>query len=267
MTELASRAYEGTVLHQRLRPQGHKFTYRVFSMLFDLDEIDRLDASLRLFSRNRFNLFSFHDRDHGGEGCTDTASHVRRLLTDMGFGEACARIRLLCYPRLLGYVFNPLSTYFCHDATGELKLIVYEVTNTHYERKWYVIPAEKRGENTYAQSCDKELYVSPFTTPTGHYDFRIVAPGREVFVGVDLVEPDGRTLVTWFRGEARALTDRVLLGLWLRHPLMTLKVTVAIHFEAARLWLKGVKVQDRLKSPKFSFSVFTAQKKDVIHVR
>ncbi|MFN8948478.1 MAG: DUF1365 domain-containing protein [Alphaproteobacteria bacterium] len=264
---MLSRIYEGTVMHQRLRPQGHKFTYRVFSMLFDLDEIDALDRSLRLFSRNRFNLFSFHDRDYAGEGCTDTGAKVRSMLAEMGFGDACARIWLLCYPRLLGYVFNPLSVYYCHNAAGELKLIVYEVTNTHHERKWYVIPAEPRGEGTYAQTCEKELYVSPFTTPTGNYEFRMIAPGRDVFVGVNLIEPDGRTLLTYFRGEERPITDRGLLGLWLRYPLMTLKVTVAIHFEAARLWLKGVKVQDRLPSPKFSFSIYNSQTKEVMHVR
>jgi DUF1365 family protein len=264
---MLSRIYEGTVLHQRLRPKGHRFTYRVFSMLFDLDEIDALDRSLRLFSRNRFNLFSFHDRDYANEGGNDTAAQVRKMLREMGFGDACARIWLLCYPRLLGYVFNPLSVYYCHDDAGRLKLIVYEVTNTHYERKWYVIPAEPRGEGSYAQTCEKELYVSPFTTPTGNYEFKMIAPGHEVFVGVNLVEADGRTLVTWFRGEERPITDRGLFWLWLRHPLMTLKVTVAIHFEAARLWLKGVKVQDRLASPTFSFSVYKSQPKDVMHVR
>ncbi len=264
---MQSRVYEGTVLHQRLRPKGHRFTYRVFSMLFDLDEIDVLDRSLRLFSRNRFNLFSFHDRDYANDGSRDTATQVRAMLREMGFGDACARIWLLCYPRLLGYVFNPLSVYYCHDEAGTLKLIVYEVTNTHHERKWYVIPAEPRGEGTYAQTCEKELYVSPFTTPTGNYEFKMIAPGHEVFVGVNLVEADGRTLVTWFRGEERPITDRGLLWLWLRYPLMTLKVTVAIHFEAARLWLKGVKVQDRLPSPTFSFSVYRSNTKDVMHVR
>ena len=267
MTEFSSKAYEGTVLHQRLRPQGHRFTYRLFSLLIDLDELPLLDKSLRLFSRNRFNLFSYHDRDYGGEGCTDTAVNVRGLLTGMGFGEACAKIFVLCYPRILGYVFNPISTYFCHDSAGELKLIVYEVTNTHYERKWYVIPAEARSERTYAHSCDKEMYVSPFTTPTGRYDFRIVAPGKDVFIGIDLVEADGRTLATHFRGAERKLTDGRLLALWLRYPLMTLKVTVAIHFEAARLWLKGVRVQDRHVSPTFSFSVIKLQSKDALHVR
>lgn len=267
MTAFDSRIYEGHVMHQRLRPQGHKFTYRLFSLLLDLDELPRLDQNLRLFSRNRFNLFSFHDRDHGGEGCTDTAANVRTLLRGMGFETACSRILILCYPRILGYVFNPISTYYCYDDEGRLKLIVYEVTNTHFERKWYVIPLMERGGNTYAHSCDKEMYVSPFTTPTGRYDFKIVAPGKDIFVGIDLVEPDGRTLATFFQGEARELSDRRLLGLWLRYPLMTLKVTAAIHFEAARLWLKGVRVQERQKSPKFSFSVFTSQSRDSPHVR
>lgn len=267
MAAFSSKAYEGTVFHQRLRPQGHRFTYRLFSLLIDLDELPLLDRGLRLFSRNRFNLFSFHDRDYGGEGCTDTAANVRELLTGMGFGEACAKIYVLCYPRILGYVFNPISTYFCQDAEGKLKLIVYEVTNTHHERKWYVIPAEARGEGTYAHSCDKEMYVSPFTTPTGRYNFKIVAPGKEVFVGIDLVEADGRTLATHFRGEERKLSDGRLLALWLRYPLMTLKVTAAIHFEAARLWFKGVRVQDRLESPKFSYSVYPSQSKDAPHVR
>ena len=139
-----SSVYFGTVLHQRLRPVRHELSYRVFSLLLDLDEIPALAARLRLFSHNRFNLFSFHDRDHGARRPGPSRLHIEGQLARAGIALDGGAIRLLCFPRVLGYVFNPLSIYFCHHRDGELRAILYEVKNTFGEQHGYLIPVSQR---------------------------------------------------------------------------------------------------------------------------
>lgn len=267
MSGAASRAYVGHVVHKRLRPRRHGFRYRVFCLNLDVDEIDALDARLRLFSRNRRNLLSFHDADFGCRDGTPVATHARRVLTDAGLAHAGHRIALLCYPRLFGYVFNPLSVYFCHDASGRLAAVIYEVSNTFGERRSYVIPASPEGHLLHAQRCSKEMYVSPFTDAEGTYDFHIAPPREEVVVGVALRGPDGPSLKTHFRGRQMSLSDGSILRLVARHPLMTFKVITAIHFEALRLWLKRVPVFAHTRSPAFAVSIVKPSNPDVPHVQ
>src|SRR4051812_17364575 len=133
-----SALYTGWVMHRRLRPRRHQFRYRVFSLLVELDELSLLDRKLKLFAWNRFGLFSFHDRDHG-DG-RPLRAWLDSLLENAGI-QADGSRRVLCYPRILGYVFNPLSVWFCHDRTGALKAMIYEVHNTFDERHFYVLPA------------------------------------------------------------------------------------------------------------------------------
>lgn len=255
MSTMACCAYAGMVVHKRLVPTLHAFSYRVFSLSLDVDEIDHLARSLRLFSRNRWNLLSFHDRDHGNRDGTPVASHVRAVLRAAGLEYASGRITLLCYPRLLGFVFNPLSVYFCYRQDGHLGAIVYEVSNTFRERKSYVIPVAQDDGRVIAQSCAKEMYVSPFTSRSGRYGFRVLPPGKTVVVGVDFSSGEGPVLKTHFRGERRNLSDWTIVGLVARHPLMTFKVVVGIHMQATRLWLKGVPLVERHVSPAYSFTV------------
>ena len=255
MTRLASCAYVGTVVHKRLVPRQHAFSYRVFALCLDVDEIDALHARLRLLSRNRWNLLSFHDRDHGAGDGAPAGQHVRGVLRQAGLEHAGARIRLLCYPRVLGYVFNPLSVYFCDDSSGRPGAIVYEVTNTFRERKSYVIPVGGMPSEVIAQHCAKEMYVSPFTAREASYGFHVVPPGDRVVVGVDVRDGGVPVLKTHFRGERRELTDIGIARLVARHPLMTLKVVGGIHLEAARLWLKGIPLVPRHSSPAYSFTV------------
>jgi uncharacterized protein len=184
MTDFASGIYVGRVVHKRLTPRPHAFAYKVFSLALDVDEIDHIAGALRLFDRNRLGLVSFHDRDHGRGDGRSVAEHIRSTLTDAGLGSAGARVVLLCYPRLLGFVFNPLSVYFCHHRSGELGAIVYEVSNTFRERTSYVIPVGHAQDGAVHHVCAKQMHVSPFTPPDACYSFHVAPPGDGVVVGV-----------------------------------------------------------------------------------
>ena len=232
-----SALYTGWVMHRRLRPRQHKFRYRVFSLLLDLNDLPELDRRLKFFAWNRFGLFSFQDRDHG-DG-RPLGLWLDSLLEDAGIIADGAR-QVLCYPRILGYVFNPLSVWFCHDHGGALKAIVYEVHNTYDERHFYVLPAED-GANIVSHDCGKDFYVSPFLSRDCRYFFRIRPPGEKVAVVIHEKERGAPMLDASFTGRRRTLTDGALLTMALAYPLMTLKVIAAIHFEAVRLMLKGIR--------------------------
>ncbi|MGI9382579.1 MAG: DUF1365 domain-containing protein [Methyloligellaceae bacterium] len=252
MSTPASAIYVGEVVHKRLRPRWHHLRYSVFSALIDLSELPELDRRLRLFSWNRFNVFSFHDADHGPGRAEGLEAHMRALLAEHGLDIGGGRIRLLCYPRLLGYVFNPLSVYFCHGEDGSLGAIVYEVSNTFHERCSYVVPVRESAGGTIFQACRKQLYVSPFLSHVGRYTFHIEPPGRRTTVGVTVRDGDGPLLKTHFIGRRRPLTDGTLLRALLRYPLMTWKVTGAIHLEALKLWLKGLRTTARPKAARYA---------------
>ncbi len=229
-------------MHRRLKPRHHRFRYRVFAMLLELDELKALDRGLALFKYNRWGLFSFHDKDHGpkdSKELCDLNVWLDDLLAQHGIAAKGPR-RVLCYPRILGYVFNPLSVWFCDDETGRLKAVIYEVHNTYEERHAYVLPV---GENTdlVRHGCAKNFYVSPFLSRDCRYDFRIRPPQENVAVVIQEQEAGAPVLHASFAGARRALTDGALARMLLRYPLMTLKVVAAIHFEAVRLMLKGVR--------------------------
>lgn len=232
-----SALYAGTVTHARLRPKRHRLNYRVFSLLLDLDEVGALSRRLRLFGHNRAAVFSLHDSDHGnGDG--RLRQWALAQVSAAGISLAVPKITMLCYPRIFGYVFNPLTVYFCRDH-DELRAILYEVHNTFGEKRTYVIPVRDDAA-VVEQSCAKELYVSPFMEMNCVYRFHIEAPGAKVLVRIDESDPDGLLLRASFAGERRELTDASLWHALLAYPLMTLKVMAAIHWEALKLWRKGI---------------------------
>ncbi|MBX3568500.1 MAG: DUF1365 family protein [Rhizobiaceae bacterium] len=246
---LRSFLYAGKVMHQRLRPRRHRLAYSMFSLLLDLDEIDGLDRKLKLFGRNRFNLFGFYDADHGDPSGLPLRLHVERHLASAGIDTGGGAIRLLAMPRILGYAFNPLSVYFCHRGDATLAAILYEVNNTFGERHSYLIPVSEGTGDQIVQACSKELYVSPFMGMEMSYAFRIRPPAGRLSLHITGSDAGGPIIFAGFSAERRDLTDAVLLRAFFVYPLLTLKVIAGIHWEALLLWLKGVGLKARPAPP------------------
>jgi len=250
MHDQQSALYTGRVMHQRLKPRRHRLSYRMFFLLLDLDEIDSLAARLWLFSRNRFNFFGFVDRDHGDGSGGSLKAYVERQLDLAGIETNGGPVRLLAVPRMLGYAFNPLSIYFCYRQQGGLAAILYEVNNTFGERHTYLIPVEDcEGKGPVEQHCAKRLYVSPFNGMSMQYRFRIGPPEESVSLHITGSDGQGPLIVASFSGRRRALTDATLAGAFLAYPLLTVKVIAGIHWEALRLWAKGMRLHERPATP------------------
>ena len=250
MSETHSALYAGSVSHQRFAPKPHRLRYSMFQLLLDLDEAQTLARRLRLFSVNRFNVFSHHDRDHGEGRPGALRAWVEDTLQESGIAIDGGRILLLCMPRLFGHVFNPLSLYFCHRPDGELAAVLCEVNNTFGERHSYLIEADPLAKGVIRQSCAKAFHVSPFMDMAMTYEFELTEPGEGIRTTVRGSDPRGAPLiVASYVGRRRMLSDGALLGILIGFPLQTLKVVAAIHFEALRLWLKGVKLRPRPPAP------------------
>ncbi len=251
MTE--SAIYHGVVMHQRLRPVRHRLRYRVFMFLLDLDELPGLATRLRLFSYGRFNLFSFHDADHG-DGTGALRGWVEAQVRAAGLDVALGAIRVLCMPRVLGHAFNPISVFFCHARDGRLVAMLYEVNNTFGERHSYLMPVRDDADPV-RQSCEKRFYVSPFMPMELTYRFRVGRPRARVSVAIDASGVDGKMIVTGFAGARSVLSDRGLLGSFAGMPVLGLKVLAGIHWEAAKLLVRGLRLKARPLPPEHAVTV------------
>ena len=243
--------YVGKVMHQRMKPRAHRFTYNVFSLVIDLDRLNEAQRASAIFSIDRFNLLSFRQKDHGNGMPNGLADYIRSLLAPAGAANAGATILLLCYPRVLGYVFNPLTVYYCLNADGRLSALVYEVSNTFGQRHTYVAPVapdETHGGEVW-QDRDKLFYVSPFLDMAMRYKFRVSIPDDLLRLRILEEDQDGPILSATFAAERQPSGTWPMLKAFLGVPLMTLKVVAAIHYEAARLWLKGVRLVNRPAPP------------------
>jgi uncharacterized protein len=243
----AAALYVGDVMHARLKPVGHRFSYRVMSLLIDLDRLEVADRQTPLFGVNRRALYSFHEADHGDRDGASLRLYAERCAAEHGIDLTGGRVLLLCYPRLFGYTFNPLSVYFCYTPDGEPALLIYEVRNTFGDIHAYVLPV-KRGDISPAgirQTQDKRFYVSPFIEMAMRYHFRVTLPQDRVKLRILETDSEGPLLSASFNGHRRILTTQELLRSFFSLPMVTLKIMAAIHWEALRLWLKGVRLVPR----------------------
>ena len=239
-----SSIYTGSVIHKRFKPKIHSFNYKVFSLLIDLSELNILDKNLRLFSYNSFNIVSFYNKDHGPRDGSSLKNWVIDNLKKNSIETNNIQIKLLCYPRIFGYVFNPLSVFYIYDKNLELISILYEVKNTFGEQHTYVFKT-KKDQNLIQHVCKKKFHVSPFIAMNCIYFFRLLKPGNKISVIIDLQDTEGKILYASQDGVKSELNNSNLIKSYLKHPLMTFKIILAIHFEAFKLWTKGIKFMSK----------------------
>ncbi|MDB5854972.1 MAG: hypothetical protein JWR22_3013 [Herminiimonas sp.] len=242
----------GTVRHKRLRPAINGFAYGVYFIRLPLRSMASSAGAespgfSRWFSRNRFNLLSFHDADHG-DGRQPLTQWIDGLLRAEGIGDADGEIWLQTFPRVLGYVFNPVSFWFCHRSDGALRAVLCDVRNTFGERHAYLL--DQGGPLRYGEelTARKVFHVSPFCRIEGGYRFRFMRASRQVgdaaqehvVARIDHDDAQGPLLQTSVSGIAQAASDRLALKAFFSYPLMTLGVIARIHWQALRLWRKRV---------------------------
>ena len=248
--------YSGNVVHKRFKPKEHFFKYKVFSLFIDLSEIKEIEKKISFFSYNKFNLISFFDKDHGDRNGTSLVEWVKNNLKKSGLDTREIKIKLLCYPRIFGYVFNPLSIFFVYNSKSSLIAILYEVKNTYGEQHTYVFKTNPN-EKTIQNSCEKKFYVSPFMDLSSKYYFKILDPQNKLSVVIDQRDKEGKLLYASQDGLKSELSAKNLILSYIKHPLMTFKIISAIHYEALRLWLKGIKLVKKEKKIKNNISIET----------
>ena len=235
-----SYIYSGNVVHKRFKPKIHFFKYKVFSLLIDLSELELLDKNLKIFSYNKFNIVSFYDRDHGARDGSSIKEWVIDNLKKNNIDNENIQIKLLCYPRIFGYVFNPLSVFYIYDNNSNLISVLYEVKNTFGEQHTYIFKTDI-DQNLIQHMCKKKFHVSPFIEMDCTYFFRLLKPGKKISVIIDQNDKDGKILYASQDGVRSEISNANFVKSYLKHPLMTFKIILAIHFEAFKLWSKGIK--------------------------
>lgn len=238
--QLRSHFLVGTVRHRRGRAATYDFTHHVWYLALDLDEQIEVDRALPLLSFNQRNLLELRDVDHldgGGEGLR---AEISRRLLSHGFDPMRMRVTLIAYPRVFGYVFNPVSFYLCHDAADTLRVVLAEVHNTHGDREVYDFLPDAGGGSVFKGAQDKRMYVSPFIAADAHYQLLVREDDEQLAVTIRAGEDDEPVLVARLQVSRVPLTNRNLLRLLAREPLVPLKTSALIFWHAVRLWWRGV---------------------------
>jgi len=235
-----SAIYNGKVIHKRFKPKVHYFKYKVFSLLIDLSELEILDKKVNFFSYNKFNLISFYEKDHGDRDGSSLTSWVKKNLEKYNIQAKDIKIKILCYPRIFGFVFNPLSVFYIYNFEDQLISILYEVKNTFGEQHTYIFKVTKDA-NLVQNNCSKKFHVSPFIEMNCNYFFRLLKPGNKISVIIDQYDNEDQILYASQDGTRSDFNTQHLIKSYLKHPIMTFKIILAIHFEAFKLWAKGIK--------------------------
>jgi len=241
MNNFTSCIYSGLITHKRFKPKKHFFTYKTFSLFIDLNEIEDIEKKISFFSFNKFNILSFYNADHGLRDGSSIINWIKKILSKEKINIDGIKIKLLCFPRCFGYVFNPLSVFYCYDKNSCLKAVLYEVKNTFSEQHTYIFRT-KPSEDIILHKCNKKFYVSPFIEMKTFYNFRLSKPRSTISVIIKQNDTVGPLIVAKQVGKRIRLNSKNLLWQFLKHPLMSFKVILAIHFEAFRLFTKGIKL-------------------------
>ena len=236
--------YNGIVKHQRFKPIKHSLNYKTFSLLIDLDEIESLAKKISIFSLNKFNIFSFYNIDHGARDGSSLKNWVLKNIKKFNVCHNITKIKLLCYPRIFGYVFNPLSIFYCYE-NKDLKAIFYEVKNTFNEQHTYIFKI-KNNENI-EQKCKKKFYVSPFMDMETYYNFKLINPNEKLSVFIKQTDKKDIILTATQTGDKKEFTFKQLIFNFIKYPFMTIKIITSIHYEALLLWKKGAIYRKRDK--------------------
>ncbi len=235
-----SAIYNCSVIHKRFIPKEHYFKYNVFALLIDLSELEILNNKISFFSHNQFNLISFYEKDHGNRDGSSLVEWVKDNLKKNSINIDNIKIKLLCYPRIFGYVFNPLSVFYIYDTSDNLISILYEVKNTFGEQHTYIFRITEDNKLIQHQ-CSKKFHVSPFIDMECNYFFRLLKPGQKISVIIDQYSGQDKLLYASQDGKRVEFTSKQLIKSYLKHPMMTFKIILAIHYEAFKLWVKGIK--------------------------
>lgn len=246
MSQSAAQLVHGQVMHARLRPAPHRFVYPLFYVRLNLARLDACNSGW--FGVDRWRPLSIRRRDYGPRDGTSLEQWMRDLLRAHQI-EADGEIWLQTFPRVLGYVFNPVSFWHCHDAAGQLCAVLAEVNNTFGETHRYLMRVTAVPGGTVTTCADKHMHVSPFCAVEGHYRFRFRLDGRSHCTGIDYHDADGLLLRTALSGHPVPLTDRAVAGALLRYPLLGIGIVFRIHWQALRLWLKRVPFFSKPSAP------------------
>jgi DUF1365 family protein len=229
-------------MHHRFTPKVHHFEHRIFMFYLDLDELDVVAKQNYLFSRNGRNIYNFCDEDHEPAGRNSLKERVLEYLQHNGIdlGKR-GHVRLLTLPRVFGHLFNPISIYYCFDGAEKPVCCVAEVGNTYREMKLYLLGCEQLGvDNTFQKVVAKHFYVSPFSSLTLNFEFKLKVPAHALDIKIDDRAGDDKVLISTLTGRRVKLTNRALAWFTFKYPLITLKVIFLIHYQALRLWLKRI---------------------------
>ena len=244
---MRSAIYYGRMGHIRHSQKPHKFYYDIAYLLLDLDEKSQLREVTGLFGWNSKAWLSYNDEDHGRGGPESFREWLEDCMVKSGLGDGCWRFSVLCLPRVFGYCFNPISIIYCYNE-NKLQGMVYEVNNTFGERVHYIVPVRSQ-RGLLRQRCEKSLYVSPFFEVNGHYEFKISEPAKKITSVIDYYVGEKIQLRALFKGFRSEFTSGGIRKMLRASPFLSAKVITLIHYQALRLWLKGLSPVKRSDAP------------------